>query len=319
MMRILLIGLVFLLSGEAQAQVWPARAVRMVVSFPPGTTPDTVARAIAPRMQAALGQPVVVENRAGAGGNIAAEAVAKSEPDGHTLLVSTNAAVATNKVLYDNLPYDPERDLVPISLLASAPQVLVVHSSVPVRTFQEFLDHLRRNPGRLSYASAGSGSASHLTMELLKSDAKVFIVHIPYRGFPQAVTDMLGGSVHAMFAIIPGVLPHIKAGKMNALAVTALRRSPMLPEVPSVQELGWPQLESLAWIGLLAPARTPSAIVGRLAAEVQNALADPEARKLLTGAGFDVVASGPAEFRSWQQAEISKWGKVIRAIGARPD
>jgi tripartite-type tricarboxylate transporter receptor subunit TctC len=270
-------------------------------------------------MQAALGQPVVVENRAGAGGNIAAEAVAKSEPDGHTLLVSTNAAVATNKVLYDNLPYDPERDLVPISLLASAPQVLVVHSSVPVRTFQEFLDHLRRNPGRLSYASAGSGSASHLTMELLKSDAKVFIVHIPYRGFPQAVTDMLGGSVHAMFAIIPGVLPHIKAGKMNALAVTALRRSPMLPEVPSVQELGWPQLESLAWIGLLAPARTPSAIVGRLAAEVQNALADPEARKLLTGAGFDVVASGPAEFRSWQQAEISKWGKVIRAIGARPD
>jgi tripartite-type tricarboxylate transporter receptor subunit TctC len=319
MNRILLILLAMLVTLATQAQTWPSRPVKMVVSFPPGTTPDTVARVVAPRMQSALGQPVVVENRAGAGGNVAADAVAKSEPDGYTLLVSTNAAVATNKVLYDNLPYDPERDLAPISLLATAPQALVVSASVPARTFKDFLDYLRRNPGRLSYGTTGSGSASHLTMELLKSDAKVFIVHIPYRGFPQAVTDMLAGNVQAMFAIVPGVLPHIKAGKMTPLAVTGLKRSSLLPDVPSVQELGWPQLESLAWIGLLAPAKAPAAVIERLAAEAQKALADPEARKILTNAGFDVAGSTPAQFRAWQQAEIAKWGKVIRATGAKPD
>jgi tripartite-type tricarboxylate transporter receptor subunit TctC len=307
------------LPALASAQVYPARAVRMVVSFPPGTTPDTVARVVAPRLQEALGQPVVVDNRAGAGGNIAADAVAKSAPDGYTLLVSTNAAVATNKVLYDNLPYDPESDLAPISLLATAPQVLVVHPSVPAGSFAEFVAYLKKNPGRLSYGSTGSGSASHLTMELLKSDARVFMVHIPYRGFPQAVTDMLAGNIHAMFAIVPGMLPHIKAERMRPLAVTAMRRSDLVADVPSVSELGYPQLESLAWIGLLAPAKTPAEIVERLAAETRKALNAPEARTTLSRAGFDVVGSTPAEFQKWQKAEIAKWGKVIRATGAKPD
>jgi tripartite-type tricarboxylate transporter receptor subunit TctC len=307
------------LPALASAQAYPTRAVRMVVSFPPGTTPDTVARVVAPRLQEALGQPVVVDNRAGAGGNVAADAVAKSAPDGYTLLVSTNAAVATNKVLYDNLPYDPESDLAPISLLATAPQVLVVHPSVPASSFAEFVGYLKKNPGRLSYGSTGSGSASHLTMELLKSDAGVFIVHIPYRGFPQAVTDMLAGNIHAMFAIVPGMLPHIRAEKMRPLAVTALRRSELVADVPSVRELGYAQLESLAWIGLLAPARTPAEIVERLAAETRKALAAPEARTMLSRAGFDVVGSTPAEFQQWQKAEIAKWGKVIRATGAKPD
>lgn len=308
-----------LLSSPAWGQVYPTRTVKMVVSFPPGTTPDTVARVVASRLQEAFGQPFIVENRAGAGGNIAADAVAKAEADGYTLLVSTNAAVATNKVLLEKLPYDPERDLATISLLATAPQVLVAHSSVPVNSFNEFIEHLRRNPGRLSYASVGSGSASHLTMELLKSDAKVFIVHIPYRGFPQAVTDALSGNIEAMFAIVPAMLPHVKAGKMKALAVTALKRSDLLPEVPSVSELGYPQLESLAWIGLLAPAHTPQTIIERLAVETQKALNAAESRTLLARAGFDVAASTPAEFRKWQQAEIAKWGKVIRATGAKPD
>ena len=307
------------LPALALPQAYPARPVRMVVSFPPGTTPDTVARVVSPRLQEALGQPVIVDNRAGAGGNIAADAVAKSAPDGYTLLVSTNAAVATNKVLYDNLPYDPETDLAPISLLATAPQVLVVHPSVPASSFAELVAYLKKNPGRLSYGSTGSGSASHLTMELLKSDAGVFIVHIPYRGFPQAVTDMLSGNIHAMFAIIPGMLPHIKAEKMRPLAVTALRRSELVPDVPSVRELGFPQLESLAWIGLLAPAKTPAEIVERLAAETRKALADPDARTMLSRAGFDVVGSTPADFQKWQKAEIAKWGKVIRATGAKPD
>lgn len=301
------------------AQSWPSRPVRIVVSFPPGTTPDTVARVVAPRLQEALGQPVVVENRAGAGGNLAADAVAKSAPDGYTLLVSTNAAVATNKVLYDNLPYDPERDLATVSLLATAPQALVVVPSVPAKSFKEFLEHARRNPGRMSYGTSGSGSAGHLTMELLKADAKIFVVHIPYRGVPQAVTDMLAGNIHTQFAIIPGVLPHIKAGKMNALAVTGLKRSDLLPEVPSVKELGFPQLESLAWIGLLAPAKTSPEIVARLSQEARKGLALPESRRILTNAGFDVAGTSPAEFRSWQQAEIAKWGKVIRATGAKPD
>ncbi len=235
-----------LLSLPAFGQPYPSRPVKIVVSFPPGTTPDTVARVVAPKLQEALGQPVVVENRAGAGGNVAVDAVAKSAPDGYTLVVSTNAALATNKVLYDNLPYDPERDLSAISLLASAPQILVVNPSVPVNTFKEFVQFLRANPAKLSYGTTGSGSAAHLTMELLKADAKVFLVHIPYRGFPQAVTDMMGGNIQTMFAIAPGVLPHIKAGRMKGLAVTALKRSDQAPDIPSVAEVGFANLESLA-------------------------------------------------------------------------
>ena len=301
------------------AQKYPTHPVKIVVSFPPGSTPDTVARVVAPRLQEALGQPFVVENRAGAGGNLAADFVAKAPADGYTLLVSTNAAVATNKALYANLPYDPEKDLATISLLAYAPQILVVSPDIPANSFKEFLDYLRRNPGRLSYGSAGSGSASHLTMELLKSDAKVFAVHIPYRGFPQAVTDMLGGNIQAMFAIAPILLPHVKSGKMRGLAVTAVKRSDLAPEIPSVAELGYPQLESLSWIGLLAPGKTPQEVVERLAAETQRILREPGARKILSGQGFEVVANSPAEFRKFQQAEIEKWGKVIRATGATPD
>lgn len=308
-----------LLSVPAFGQPYPSRPVKIVVSFPPGTTPDTVARVVAPKLQETLGQPVVVENRAGAGGNVAVDAVAKSAPDGYTLVVSTNAALATNKVLYDNLPYDPERDLSAISLLASAPQILVVNPSVPVNTFKEFVQFLRANPAKLSYGTTGSGSAAHLTMELLKADAKVFLVHIPYRGFPQAVTDMMGGNIQTMFAIAPGVLPHIKAGRMKGLAVTALKRSDQAPDIPSVAEVGFANLESLAWIGLLAPAKTPQDVVDRLASETQRILRDPESRKTLSNLGFDVVGSTPAEFRKFQHAEIDKWGKVIRATGAKPD
>lgn len=319
MKRALLVAALLAFAGSAGAQAWPSKPLRIVVSFPPGTTPDTVARVIAPRMQDALGQPVVVENRAGAGGNLGADSVAKSAPDGYTFLVSTNAAVATNKVLYDNLPYDPERDLATISLLATAPQVLVVDTRVPVKSFKEFVDHLKKNPGRLSYGTSGNGSAAHLTMELFKADAKVFIVHIPYKGVPQAVTDMLAGNIQAQFAIVPGVLPHIKAGKMTPLAVTSLKRTDQLADTPSVGELGYPQLESLAWIGLLAPTKTAQEVIDRMSAEARKALLLPESRKVLTNAGFDVAGTSPSEFRSWQQSEIAKWGKVIRATGAKPD
>lgn len=302
--------------ASAAAQPFPSRAVRLIVPTPPGSTPDTVARALATQLQAALGQPAVVENRTGAGGNIAAEAVAKSAADGYTLFVGINGPVATNKYLYPNLGYDAEKDFAPISLLASAPQMLVVVPQLGLRDFQAFIDYARKNPGRISYGSVGSGSASHLTMELLKSEAKFFAVHIPYRGFPPAVTDMVAGNIHAMFAIVPGVLPHVRAGKMTALAVTARTRSRLAPDVPSVAELGYPQLESLAWIGLLAPAATSKEIVDRLGAETVRGMRAPQVRDLLGKQGFDVVADSPEEFRRWIQAESAKWARVIRASGA---
>jgi len=260
-----------------------------------------------------------VENRTGAGGNIGTEAVAKAPADGSTLLVGINGPIATNKYLYPSLPYDAEKDLAPISLLASAPQMLVVVPELKLDSFRAFIEYARANPGRISYASVGSGSASHLTMELLKSEAKLYAVHIPYRGFPPAVTDMLAGNIHAMFAIIPGVLPHVKAGKMRALAVTALKRSALAPDVPSVAELGYPQLESLAWIGLLAPAGTPPDVLARLSGETMRGMRSAETRELLGRQGFDVVASTPADFQRWIRAESVKWARVIRASGATSD
>lgn len=303
----------------AFSQAYPARPVKVVIPYPPGSTPDIVGRTLSTRLQEALGQPFVVENRTGAGGNIGAEAVAKAPADGHTLLVGINGPAAINKFLYKGLTYDSDRDLLPVSLLASAPQMLVAVQAVPASSFREFVDYARAHPGKLSYGSVGSGSASHLTMELLKSDARLFVVHIPYRGFPPAVTDMLGGNIDAMFAIIPAVLPQVRAGRLKALAVTGLKRSALAPEVPSVAELGYPQLESLAWIGLLAPAGTPPAVVGRLSGETVRAMRAAEVRESLGKQGFDVVASSPSEFSAWIRAEQAKWSKVIKASGATAD
>ncbi len=304
------------LCSLAQAQQYPARAVKVIIPYPPGSTPDMVGRTLSTKLQEALGQPFVVENRTGAGGNIGAEAVARAAADGYTLLVGVNGPAAINKFLYKNLGYDSDKDLLPVSLLASAPQMLVVSQQVRATDLRAFLDYLRKNPGRLSYGSVGSGSASHLTMELLKSDAKVFVVHIPYRGFPPAVTDILSGNIQTMFAIVPAVLPHVKAGKLRALAVTGLQRSAMAPDVPSVAELGYPQLESLAWIGLLAPAGSPAEVVSRLHAETAKGMRAPDTRDLLGKQGFDVVAGSPADFSAWIRAEQVKWSRVIQASGA---
>jgi tripartite-type tricarboxylate transporter receptor subunit TctC len=264
-------------AAAAWSQAYPSKPVRVVVPYPAGSTPDIIGRALAERLQAAFGQPFIVENRSGAGGNIGAEAVAKAG-DPHVLLVGGNGPVAINKHLYTGLAFDPDRDLVPISLLASAPQMLVV-----------------------------------------KNDARLFLVHIPYRGFPPAVTDMLSGNIDAMFAIIPAVLPHTRAGKMKGLAVTGLKRTGLAPDIPSVAELGLPQLESLAWNGLLAPAGTPPAVVSRLSAEAVNAMRHPQTREALGRLGFDVVASSPEEFSRWIRAESEKWARVIRASGATAD
>jgi len=313
----LLVFLIF--CSSLQAQQYPSKPVKVIIPYPPGSTPDIVGRTLAGKLQESLGQPFVVDNRTGAGGNIGAEAVAKSAPDGYTLLIGINGPVAINKFLYKNLGYDSDKDLMPISLLAATPQMLVVTPSIGVSDFKGFIEYLRRNPGRLSYGSVGSGSAAHLTMELLKSDAKVFAVHIPYRGFPPAVTDMLSGNIQVMFAIIPAVLPQVKAGKLRALAVTGLKRSALAPDVPSVAELGYPQLESLAWIGLLAPAGTPADIVGRLNAEAVKGIRATDTRETLGRQGFDVVGNSPAEFAAWIRTEQAKWSKVIKASGATAD
>jgi len=318
-MKALLICALSLLSAFALAESYPSKAVRVVIPYPPGSTPDIVGRSLADRLQKSLGQPFVVDNRTGAGGNIGTDAVAKAAADGYTLLVSINGPVAVNKHLYKNLPYNPDTDLQPISLLASAPQILVVKPDLQTEDFKAFVGQARMNPGRWSYGSAGSGSASHLTMELLKVDAKIYLVHIPYRGFPPAVTDLLGGNIEAMFAIIPAVLPHVRAGKLKALAVTALKRSQLAPEIPSVAELGFPQLESLAWIGLLAPAGTQQEIVGRLSEESIRAMNTPDTRDALGKQGFDVVANSPEEFTRWIRVESEKWARVIRSSGAAPD
>jgi tripartite-type tricarboxylate transporter receptor subunit TctC len=307
------------LQGLAFAQAYPAKPVRVIIPYPPGSTPDIVGRTLSTRLQEAMGQPFVVENRTGAGGNIGAEAVAKAPADGYTLLIGINGPAAINKFLYKDLAYDSDKDLLPVSLLASSPQMLVVTPSVNAGSFKSFVDYLKKNPGRLSYGSPGSGSASHLTMELLKNDAHAFIVHIPYRGFPPAVTDLLSGNIQAMFAIIPAVLPQVRAGKLRALAVTGLKRSAMAPDVPSVAELGYPQLESLAWIGLLAPAATPAEVVSRLYAETAKGMRAQDTRDMLGKQGFDVVASSPAEFSGWIRAEQAKWSKVIQVSGAVAD
>lgn len=317
-MRLAFFLVLSLSAAAAWSQAYPSKPVRVVVPYPAGSTPDIIGRTLAERLQAALGQPFVVENRSGAGGNIGAEAVAKAG-DPHVLLIGGNGPVAINKHLYKGLAYDPDRDLVPISLLATAPQMLVVSSQLKIDDFKSFVEHARRNPGRLSYASVGGGSASHLTMELLKSDARLFVVHIPYRGFPGAVTDMLAGNIDTMFAIIPAVLPQVRAGKMKGVAVTGLKRSAAAPDVPSVAELGFPQLESLAWNGLLAPAGTPPAVVSRLSAETVGAMRHPQTREALGRLGFDVVASSPEEFSRWIRAESEKWARVIRASGATAD
>jgi len=318
-LRCFVLAAILAFPSIAFSQAYPSKPVRVIVTFPPGSTPDIVGRALASRLQEAMGQPFVVENRSGAGGNVGADAVAKAAPDGYTLLVSTNGVFAINKALYKTMPFDPDKDLQPLSLLATAPQMLVVTPSLELKDFKSFVDYARRYPDKLSYGSVGAGSASHLTMELLKSEAKVALVHVPYKGFPPAVTDLLGGNIHTMFAIIPGVLAHVKAGKMVGLAVTALKRSALAPDVPSVAELGLPQLESLAWIGLAAPAGLPADVVDRITGETTRGMRRTEVRELLGRQGFDVVAGSPQEFRHWIKVESDKWARVIRVSGATPD
>ena len=303
----------------ARAQpAWPERPVRVIVPFPPGSTPDIAARAVAAHFQTAFGQPFVAENRAGAGGNIGTDAVAKAT-DGHTIGVSINGPLTTAPALNANLPFDPRRDLAPVSLLMRGAQLLLVHPDVPARDVAGFIAHARANPGRLAFGSVGAGSGGHLAMSDIMARAGIALVHVPYRGFPEATLDLIAGRIQAMVVIAAGVLPQVREGRVRALAVTAEARIPQAPEVPTLAEAGVPDAASYAWIGLIAPIATPAERVARLAAEARRALTDAPTRARMEAAGFEIMASNPAEFAAFLARETERWGGMIRRLGIRAE
>ena len=306
-------------AGISAAQSYPSRPVRLIVPFPAGSTPDIVGRALGQKLAEAWGQPVVIDNRPGAGANIGTAEVARAAPDGYTLLIGSNGPIAINKALYANLPFDPDRDLKPLSLLAAAPQILAVHPSVPANDLKQLVDYARANPDKLSYGSVGSGSASHLTMELFKSQARVSLVHVPYKGFPPVVTDLLSGQLHATFAIVPAVLPQIRAGRLKGLAVTSETRTALAPDIATVSEQGFPRFDATAWQGLLSPAGIPADAADIISRETQKAMQLREVRELLGKQGFVVIGSSPQFFEAFIRAEREKWAKVVRDTGAKAE
>ena len=319
MLRCLCCTLLLATANLAFAQAdFPSKQIRIVVPFPAGGATDIAARAIADKMGAAWKQPVVVENRGGAGGNVGSDVVAKSPADGYTLVMGVTGSHAINISLYAKMPYDPVKDFEAISQGAVVPNVIVVHPSVAATTLKEFVALAKREPGRLDYASLGSGTAAHLGMEMFKRDAGIFMVHIPYRGSAPAVADLIGGQVQVMMDGLPSALPHVKAGRLRALALTSQKRSPATPDLPTIAE-SYPGFYADAWSGLFAPRGTPRAVVDKLANETRRILALPDVRERLAGLGAEPVGSTPPEFSAHVQREIAKWAQVVKASGAKAD
>jgi tripartite-type tricarboxylate transporter receptor subunit TctC len=306
------------LAAAAQASDFPNKAIRLVVPFPPGGATDAAARLVAVKMSEHWGQPVLVDNRAGAGGNVGSDLVAKSPADGYTLVMGVTGSHAINTSLYSRMPYDPVTDFVAISQVAVVPNVLVVHPSVPAKNLAELVALAKKEPGKLNYASLGNGTAAHLGMEMLKSEAGVDITHVPYKGSAPAVSDLLGGQVQMMVDGLPSALPHVKAGKLRAIALTSLRRSPSLPDLPTISET-YPGFYADAWSGLFAPKGTPQPVVDKLSAEVQRILKLPDVREKLAALGAEPVGSTQAEFAAHVKKEIDKWAKVVKTSGAKVD
>lgn len=318
--RALLAALVCLTGvGHALAESWPAKPVRLVVPFPPGGSTDIVGRLIAEKLSKSLGQQMIVDNRAGAGGTIGSDAVAKSAPDGHTLLIGTSSTHAIAPSLYSKLGYDVARDFAPVTLLGTATIMMVVHPSVPAKSVAEFVALAKAKPGEVMFGSTGNGSVSHLTAEHFKSLAGVDMQHVPYKGDTPMTTDLLAGRVHVAFGTAVAFLPHVQAGKLKALAVTDGKPSPVAPDLPTVAASGLPGFEALQWFGILAPTGTPNEIVSRVHAEIANALKLPEVRERLQGLGMQIVGGDPEQFGSFMRAESAKWGKVVRDSGAKID
>ena len=307
-------------SGAAQAQTYPVKTVRIIVAYAPGGGTDVMARLFAPRFTEALGQPFVVENRPGFGGNIGTELVAKAPPDGYTLLMTT-AAHAINVSLYGGkVGYDPVRDFAPVSLVSAAPNMLSSHPSLPVKTLKELVALAKARPGELSYASPGGGTPQHLAMELFRHMAGIQVTHIPYNGGGPSVIASLGGQVPVLASSLPTALPHAKAGKLRALAVTSAQRSQLAPDYPTVDEAaGLKGYEANVWFGLFAPTGTPPAVISRLNAEIEKLEQQKDMRDRLTTLGFDPVRNTPEQFLQLLRTDVAKWAKVVRDSGAKPD
>lgn len=313
------------MSMPAVAQsAWPTKPVRIVVPFAPGGTTDILARAVAPELTKAFGQPFIVDNRAGAGGNVGADLVAKSPGDGYTLLMGTVGTHGINKSLYSKMPYDPQKDFAPITLVAGVPNVMVMNAEkaakLGINNVADFVKYAKAHPGQFSMASSGNGTSIHLAGELFKSQTGIFMTHIPYRGSGPALLDLIGGNVDVMFDNLPSAMPQIKGGKLKAFAVTSAQRSTAMPELPTVEEAGKLKgFEASSWFGLLAPAGTPPDVVNRIQQEVAKALATPAIKEKMLAQGAIPSGNTPQEFAKLIDAEISKWAKVVKASGAKVD
>ena len=308
-----------ILAGGAYGQAWPDRPIKFIVAAPAGSSLDVLARTISDKLKDRLGQPVVVEDRPAAGGTAATDLVAKSAPDGYTMVISFNGPLAFGPHLYAKLPYDPQKDLAPVIITSSQPNVLVVNASLPIHSTKELIAYAKSNPGKLNYASVGNGSSSHLTMELLKATAGVDIVHVPFNGSPPAVTATIQGETQMMFAVMQPLQAQIQAGKLRAIAVTTAKRFALLPDLPTIAEAGYPGFEALAWNGVLVAAATPRAIIQRLNAEINAIVKDPTVKSALNAQGFELVGGTPEDFARLISSESGKWAPVIVKTGAKID
>ena len=309
------------LAASAHAQNYPARSIRFVVTFPPGGTTDILAREIGARMQETWKQTVVIDNRPGAGGNLGADIVAKAPPDGYTILLGTNGTHAINPSLYAKMPYDAVRDFAPLTLIASVPNIFISHPSLPAKTMKDIVTLAKAQPGKIIYASSGTGTPQHLSVELFKNLAQIDIVHVPYKGASPAVLAVLGGEVALSCPSLPsaGIATHVGSGRMRGLAVTGAKRSPTLPQVPTMIESGYPTFDVVTWFGVLAPANTPADIVTRLNAEIIRILALPDVRERLAAQGVDIITSTPEQYLNYIKSETVRWAKVVKDAGAKLD
>jgi len=308
-----------LVLGVAHAQTWPDKPIKFVVAAPAGSSIDVLARVIGDKLKDRVGQPIVVENRPAAGGTAATDFVAKAPTDGYTMLMSFNGPLAFGPHLYAKLPYDPQKDLVPVIITSSQPNVLAVTASLPVNSVKELVAYARANPGKLNFASVGNGSSSHLTMELLKATAGIDIVHVPFNGSPPAVTATMQGETQMIFAVMQPLQAQIQAGRLRALAVSAKTRFALLPDLPTIAENGFPGFEALAWNGVLVPAGTPGPVVQRLNSEINAILKDASVKSALNAQGFELIGGTPEDFANLIKSESDKWAPVIRKTGARID
>lgn len=318
-MRRILIALTAFASIAAQAQTWPAKPIRLVVPFAPGGSSSIVARSVAAEMEKGLGQPIIVDNKPGGGGNLAMLEVAKAEPDGYTLIIGHIGTLAVNPYMYSRLPFDTDKDFAPVSLLAIVPSIFVVHESVPAKDLREFVALAKKEPGKMYYGSAGNGSAGHLAMEYLKQTTGIDIQHVPYKGTGPNITDLIAGRTQAAAAGTPPLMPHVKGGKLRVIAVGAAKRLQSISDVPTVAEQGYPGFETTQWYGINAPAKTPEAVIKRLADEAAKAAKSPKVAERFAADDAEAIGSTPAEYAAFIRKEQARWSKVVRTAKIKAD